>query len=187
MRKKLLVIVSVLIIATLGCEGFRHRTYLKAWYWHIKHGTTVTVGAYVIPVPKDWYVEDQPNGVLLVRLDTDDNSPVRRIKSHAGIMAWSQGPVDDAALKRLMSITEEGLRKQGAAVIVRKSIEITGGTLSCVGGGTTESMGSFDSDPTTWDCRGNKGIVMVVSSTAPDMKDIWDIITHVRIDNPRSN
>jgi hypothetical protein len=46
---------------------------IEAYIWHLRHGNTIEVGQYRVPVPKQWYVEHiSANDMMLIDLNTGD-------------------------------------------------------------------------------------------------------------------
>ncbi len=83
-----LIAVAVLSLVFLRFIPVRR---IEAFYWHVRHGTSVEVGSYRFPVPKQWYVDHySANDVMLVDLDTGDGITVRT----------SSGPSSNAGRQR---------------------------------------------------------------------------------------
>ena len=62
-------------------SAYAHRVRTAAWFWHLRHGTTLSIGNYVVPVPSNWYVESQSGeGQLLVRIDTRRPNTLQVVK-----------------------------------------------------------------------------------------------------------
>lgn len=94
---------------------------IEAFYWHMRHGTSVEVGGYRFPVPKHWYIDHySANDVMLVDLDTGDgitvrtNSPIR-----STLAAWEtmiNRPMRDGRLK----------------ILGRRELQIGGERILCI-------------------------------------------------------
>lgn len=69
-------IAAVLIgcgAAAIILASYIPRYRIEAWFWHVRHGSSIGVARYRIPVPQHWYVSrDSGNDVLLVDLDSGD-------------------------------------------------------------------------------------------------------------------
>src|SRR5689334_3493384 len=111
-RTRVNFIISSAMILLAVVAVYYERIRIGAWVWHLRQGTTTTVGGYVIPAPRNWYVEDLGNGTqLLVRLDTDDQTPTQRVKSHASMLVMLEKPMNSEDINHLLS-AERSLMEQ---------------------------------------------------------------------------
>jgi hypothetical protein len=65
---------------------------IEAYVWHLRHGTTLDVDHYRIPVPKQWYVKDiSENFVMLIDLNTGDGVSVETggLPKRLTLSAWA--------------------------------------------------------------------------------------------------
>jgi hypothetical protein len=94
---------------------------IEAYYWHLRHGTTVTVGNYQFPVPKQWYVYYiSANNVLLVDLDTGD-----------GIMVLTSS-VPRFTLEDWEVLKGRPAPDGNPKVLGRKEFQVGGETIACI-------------------------------------------------------
>jgi len=178
-RLKISATVAVVAIAVVGIIWAR-RVQIETWAWHYRHGMSVAVGSYVIPVPANWFVENLDNGdKMLVRLDTDDKSSTRRLKAHAGILLLLGKPLTARDVDFLKSVEITALRKQGIEVASQRTFSVDGETISCLNT-KSDSTGAYDVEPAHWNCRSPGGLQVIVGSTEPDMKQVWEILSGVR-------
>ena len=95
---------------------------IEAFYWHVRHGTSVNIGSFRFPVPKQWYVAQySPNDVVLIDLDTGDSVMVRTSSgpSRFTLPAW------EALISRPM-------RDGGTKILGRRELQVGGETILCV-------------------------------------------------------
>ncbi len=154
-----------------------------AWFWHVRHGTTTAVGGYIVPVPANWYPQDEGNGTqLLVRLDTDDDAPLKRIKAHSAISIYvSPRAMTDKDLAFVLSREKEATEKRGGQPVSERTINLNGESLSCLGDtGALNTKGIFDLEPIAWTCSSAGGLEIHMQATEPDLRQAWDIVSHVR-------
>jgi hypothetical protein len=109
------------VVLVLLWAGYGYHVYIASWIWHLRHDSVV-VDNHIVLVPKNWYVEDEGSaGQFLVRLDTDDKSPVKRVKAHA-YMSVSQLPRSintNQALRYVVSLEMDAVKKQGVNPILQ--------------------------------------------------------------------
>lgn len=76
-------------------------------------GTALTVGNYVFPVPANWYVENEGNHTfMIIGLDTDDSTPLRKLNWNASILLLPQRPMKAEGLNRLLSVEFDFLKSE---------------------------------------------------------------------------
>jgi len=75
---KISAAIVAFVAGLLLCLSFVPVRRIEAFVWHLRHGTSVEVGGYRFPAPKQWYVESfSPDDVLLVDLKSGDSIGVR--------------------------------------------------------------------------------------------------------------
>lgn len=181
LRAKFIVPVLVLLLA--GFTAYSYRVYISAWAWHVRHGTSTTLGHYVVPIPRNWYLLDDGNGALqLVRLDTDDRSPRKRIKGGSAILVSISGVTTTVEnLKSVLSRQKELMEKNGTGSTLERTLDLTGETLFCLG--DTQSLnrgGIFDLDLVAWHCSSPSGLQVTIEATEPDLDQAWSIVSRIR-------
>src|SRR5467141_1201563 len=106
-------------------SAYAHRVCTAAWFWHLTHGTALSVGNYIVPVPSNWYVESQSGeGQLLVRIDTADPTPYKWLKSHASILLLPEASLRDQDLHRLLSLDTDFLKQHGVEPILQRTFDV---------------------------------------------------------------
>ena len=170
-----LVVVAAIYLA------YDFRAPIEARIWHLRHGTVTTVGNYSVPVPASWYVEDWGDGQqILMNLHTNDQTPLKRMKTHASIVLWPGTPVPIESLNRLTSLNADWLRKRGAEPDLQRTFNLDGDILLCTGGKKLDSGRIPDFEPTGWHCKLPEGLEVLIVATDPDLKQVWDIVSGIR-------
>ena len=112
-----LIVVAVMSLVVLQFIPV-HR--IKAYYWHLRHGSFVAIGGYRFPVPKQWYVNNlSADDVLLVNLNTGDGITVRTNPHRFTLQDWEalvSRPVPDGSIK----------------VLRRKELQVSGEIMVCI-------------------------------------------------------
>ena len=181
MKPRSKLVLSATLVLVIAWTAYHYRLSIKAWGWHLRHGTTIMVNGYVVPVPKNWYVEDQGNGdQLLVRLDTDDRTPYKRLKAHTSILLLREKPVK-GDLDSWMSLERNSLKQRGVESISDRTFNTNGEALTCLGGDQPGGQkGLYDLDPISWRCKSPGGLEIMVNVTEPDLNQAWNILSHIR-------
>src|SRR5574338_78295 len=68
--------VSMLLalLIGVGCVLYAYRYPMAAKIWHWRHGSSVTMGNYEVPVPEHWLITNQ-NSAGLTLMNTSPNFP----------------------------------------------------------------------------------------------------------------
>ncbi len=173
---------TILFVAALVIwVGYSRRILISAWIWHLQHGTSLVVGNYVVPVPKNWYVQDWGSeNQLLVRLDTDERTRLSRLKAHAGVsLAEEPTLTNDQTISSRMSLAMDSLKREGVNPVMQRTFDIGNGRIVCAGGYKPKSPGIYDLDPVAWSCS-THGLELRVVATEPDMEQVWNIVSGIR-------
>ena len=115
-------VLIVVVIMSLVLLRFIPVRRIESFYWHWRHGTSIDVGAYRFPVPKQWYVDYiSADDFLLVDLNTGDTVSVRMSTrvSRSTLSAWEEftiRPTPDGNMKTLG----------------RKELQVSGERILCV-------------------------------------------------------
>jgi len=95
---------------------------IEAYYWHLRDGTSVAIGSYRFPVPKQWYVHYiSDNDVMLVNLNTGDGITVR---TSSGARRFTL-PAWESLISRPML---DGSTK----ILGRKELQVSGEKIVCI-------------------------------------------------------
>jgi hypothetical protein len=174
------VVVMMLVAMAITALLWLNHVRLGAWVWHLRHNT-VSVGGYIVPVPKNWYPQaEDETSYLLARLDTDDTAETKRLKAHAGILIMTANrPLSDNDVNHMAALEASLLEKRGVRNVTTRSVTLGRETLMCVGGDTLGG-GIVDAEPESWRCNASGGLQMSITATQPDMKQVWEIVSGIR-------
>jgi hypothetical protein len=119
---KISAVLVAALITSLVLMSFIPVRRIEAFYWHWRHGTSIDVGSYRFPVPKQWYVTDlSTDDFLLVDLDNGDSISVR--------MSPRPGRFTLAAWEALIT---RPMLDGNTKILGRKELQISGETILCV-------------------------------------------------------
>jgi len=171
-------LLAVVLIAGLWA-AHHHWIRVRSFAWHLRHGQSLELGEYIFPLPWNWYAQDTGNGKqVLGRLDTDDRTPRKRMKAHASIVLLPTQKNQDVDLQ--LSKQAGILKKGGIETILQQNVNVDGDVISCIGGHKFHSYGLYDIDPVTWYCKSFGGLDLTLTATEVDLKQAWDIVSHVQ-------
>jgi hypothetical protein len=96
---------------------------IEAHIWHLRHGNTIDVGQYRVPVPMEWYVEPRiSDGVMLIDLNTGDSTFVQTSGLPKGrtLSSWADFVSRASAISATMKTTRQ------------RNFNINGETFLCI-------------------------------------------------------
>jgi len=183
------VVVAVATLAAIFALGFAYyfvfvNRYprIESWWWHLRHGGSETVFGYVIPVPKDWWVQDtSDNWQFLVGLENHAGLRGGKIVSPPSISLMRERPEHDVA--HWTSTMAEIAQKNEHVTPSLRRIDIGEEKLYCYGRPQTFLP---ELDAVMWNCRADALGIMITASEA-DMPKIWDIVSGIRKKAPMEN
>lgn len=88
------IAAGIIIIgaAVLALPSYIPRARIANFVWHLRHGNTMDLLGYRIPVPRDWYVINQSHDDLgLVNVNSGDTVMVlpNKFPTHLPLSAWA--------------------------------------------------------------------------------------------------
>lgn len=107
---------------TKSAAAHRIEVRIKAYIWHLRHGNTIDVGQYRVPVPKQWYVEHLSDTVMLIDLNTGDGIFVdpRGLPKGRSLSSWADLVGRASATSATMQTTRQ------------RNFNISGETFLCI-------------------------------------------------------
>ena len=112
-----LIVAAVVFLVVLQFVPV-HR--IEAYYWHLRHGSSVAIGSYRFPVPKQWYVNYiSADDVLLVNLNTGDGITVRTNPHRFTLQNWE-------------ALVSRSMPDGSTRVLRRKELQVSGETMVCI-------------------------------------------------------
>jgi hypothetical protein len=115
------VLIVIAVISSFVLQFIPVRR-IEAYYWHLRHGTSMTIGGYRFPVPKHWYVDSiSASDVLLVNLNTGDS-----------IMVLTSSGPHRIALAAWEALTSRPIANASTSVLGRKEFQVSGETIVCI-------------------------------------------------------
>ena len=115
------IILALAILAMAIYGGDRYRYPIKAIVWHVRHGDSTTVGAYRIPVPRYWFVEQ----------DSFGDAQLMNSRTGEGILAKSR-PWPLTMNLDLWVGLETRLKDPKFVTLVRRDLRVGGEPLVCL-------------------------------------------------------
>jgi hypothetical protein len=125
--RRLRTLLAAVVLCIAACWiGYRWRFAISAKLWHWRHGNSVQITGYIIPVPQDWRVV----------LDKHNSLVVSHIRGAATVSFDKSSPAyltSSEKLENWESLTKESFQRTGVEPSAR-SLRIGGDPAVCVTG-----------------------------------------------------
>jgi len=119
--------------------GYMHRIQMGVWIWQLRHHGTLKIGAYVVPVSKNWYVDERKSEEsFLVWVSPRHTSPPHiPVPTTITLSIVNQNPID---LDEWISFETSGVQADSRRVL-RRDFSFDNERLTCVGGSWAQVLG----------------------------------------------
>jgi hypothetical protein len=131
MKSGAALVLATLFFVALSYVAFVKRDRLVAKLWHLRHGNSLIVSGYQVPVPNGWLVTNQTDlDVELVATGTDERGPI-----FAHILVSTNRPRSyrprDLTYWRLSQ--EQFLKGKAFKNIEERTLHFDGESVVCIG------------------------------------------------------
>ena len=125
MKKKIILLLSCIVMAALAYFAYTKRLQIAAKAWHWRHGNTVLVNGYQVPVPEGWFVTNQ----------TEEDLDVDLVATGGRVLVMSNRPRSSRPrdLSYWKLNREQSLEGKGFKDINERTLHFDGETVVCVG------------------------------------------------------
>lgn len=171
------IVVGVIVLCAWVIS--QEHIQIAARIWQVRHRGLMTFAGYSIPVPANWYVQDDESHVQLLRLDSAHGPADHSWHPHATITFTDEEPLRD--IDKWMSLVISSFKSQGADPAFRRLVSADGEEFSCAGGDILpKPPGSDDPAPVSWHCRSTGHLEILLTGSQVDMSQSWSILSRIR-------
>jgi hypothetical protein len=183
LKRNLIQVLLVFAIVLAAWVGYGEHVRITAWVWHVRHGGVLRFGDYLVPVPANWYVNDDGSGgQVLIRLDQAKELSNDTPHIPATISLLEDSPLKD--LNYWESFLTSVYEKRGTDPVLHREIDLEGETFKCVGGNALPAS-EVKKFPipigVSWDCRSSGSMEILIRGQEDDLSQAWGIVSHIRI------
>jgi hypothetical protein len=166
MRSTVIALVLGAIFVILAFPVYSRRFQIEAKVWHWRHGYTINVGDYVVPVPGGWLIMvEDPDHQYLLMFDTYVKSE-KRIPLTANSVNVSYYP-RQANLKSWEGLTRQGLSSNGLREVEEFELSTADENLICLGGHELRDVLHLpDATVVSFQCRSSQLELMFLGTRA---------------------
>ena len=168
-----------IVVSIVGYFAFRMRFRMEAKVWHWRHGYSLNVGLYQVPVPDGWLVQnyDTPNMFMLVNTHlTKTSDPF----SSVSIVNVSLVPSPPRDLDAWASLTRQSFERQGLNDFKEQSIPAGDETIACLGGQVLRAMIRVPSmAAVSMECRSSGRLSVGFSGPESALPEFYKIVSEI--------
>lgn len=178
-KTQITVLAAGVIISCIWVISQEH-IQIAASIWQIRHRGLMTFAGYSIPVPTNWYVQqDKPDLQLLIKLASSRGPTDQRWHPRATITLTDEPPLRD--IDKWTSLVASSFKSQGTDPTLRRLVSADGEIFTCVGGDILpKPLRSGDPTPVAWRCRSGGHLEILLTGSQQDMSQSWDILSRIR-------
>jgi hypothetical protein len=127
---KIAGIMVVVLASVMVCLSLLPVYRIEAWAWHLRHGNSIQVGQFQVPVPHEWKVERFDSGDVLL-INTKGG------KSYWATITLSKEVQRNVSVADLEKFQRRTLESIGMHITDVRNLRINGASGFCLDGETT--------------------------------------------------
>jgi len=188
MKSRLLLILTVLFILGAGYVAYAKRYQLAAKLWHWRHGHTIRIGNYEVPVPEHWLITDR-DYVAFTLMNTASTFP-RDAKFHTvggiTIFPFRKRAIGNEGLDFWLSLKRQWLQREGVKSLEEKKLSISDTVIVCLGGSELkdaierDQLHRFDTDIVSLECESTDGLSILFVGEPSDLQPFYAFVSQIR-------
>jgi hypothetical protein len=181
----LLILTLVLTVSFAGYFGYQRRFQLLVKVWHWRHGYSVRLGNYDVPVPKSWAVTHQSEqSVDLIGTTGQTYGKQLPRVSIVTVNLVSRPPMSASELEGGRLKMRQFLESKGVKDIEEHSWNIDGEGAFCIGGAEySDVQHSPSTEKIGLDCSSTGSIYLRFLGWRADLQDFYSIVSQIRKHN----
>ena len=179
LKKLAVIIIAFGILSFCIYFVYRERFQIASRIWQIRHRGLMSFAGYSIPVPSNWYVQNEDGeSVGMLRFDYSPLPTDAGIHPRAKITFMNEPPIVD--IEKWTSLASAPFKKIDAEPAKRSIITADGETFSCVGGNMPPPPVESFPRMVGWSCRSSGNLEILFTGTEADINESWDILSRIR-------
>jgi|SRR6266850_362520 len=188
MKSRLLIAFTALVIIAAGYIAYAKRYQLAAKLWHWRHGYSVKMGNYEVPVPEHWLIADQ-NFVAFTLMNTSPTLP-KDAQFHTtaviDIFPFRTRAIGPEGLNFWLSLRRQWLEREGVKSLEEKQFNVNGAAIVCIGGSRLRDaivrgkLPDFDTDIVSLECKSVDGLYILFVGEPSDLEPFYSFVSQIR-------
>jgi hypothetical protein len=181
------VAILFLLVFMLGYLAYAKRYQLAAKFWHWRHGNSMAMGNYEVPVPEHWFISDQ-DYVAFTMMNTEPNLP-RDNKPHTTAMItvfpFRQRAIGPNGLAFWLSLERQRLAREQVESIQEETLKFGDESVTCIGGRELNAILSgnpnhLETDIISRNCMSQRGLNILFLGEPSDLQSFNAFVSQIR-------
>ena len=187
MKYRFLPVLVALFIIAIGYAAYTKRYQFEAKAWHWRHGYSVTMGDYVVPVPEHWFISDQ-NYVAFTMMNAAPNLP-RDHKFHTTavvtVFPFRQRAIAPDGLALWLSLQRQRLARDEVESVEEKTLNFADESILCIGGRELNAIlrgnpNHLETDIISRNCMSQRGLNILFVGEPSDLQSFNALVSQIR-------
>ncbi len=181
------VAILFLLVFMLGYLAYAKRYQMAAKFWHWRHGNSMAMGNYEVPVPEHWFITDQ-NCVAFTMMNTAPNLP-RDHKFHTTavitVSPFRQRAIGPDGLAFWLSLQRQRLASEEVESVEEKILNFGDESITCIGGRELNAIlrgnpRHLETDIISRDCMSQRGLNILFVGEPSDLPSFNAFVSQIR-------
>jgi len=181
------VAILFLLVFMLGYLAYAKRYRLAAKFWHWRHGNSVAMGNYEVPVPEHWFITDQ-NYVAFTMMNTAPNLP-RDHKFHTTavitVFPFRQRAIGPDGLAFWLLLQRQRLAREEVESVEIETLNLGDESITCIGGRELNAIlrgnpRHLETDIISRDCMSQRGLNILFVGEPSDLSSFNAFVSQIR-------
>jgi hypothetical protein len=188
MKFRFLLALTVLFVIAVGYAAYAKRYQLAAKLWHWRHGYSVTMGNYEVPVPGHWLITNQADGDFTL-MNTAPTLP-KDAKFHTTtvitIFPLRIRAIGNDGLNSWLSLKRQWLEREGVKSLEERKLNLSDAAIVCIGGSELkdailrDKLRAFDTDIISLECRSTDDLSILFVGEPSDLQPFYAFVSQIR-------
>jgi hypothetical protein len=181
------VAILFLLVFMFGYLAYAKRYQLAAKFWHWRHGNSMTMGNYEVPVPEHWFIYDQ-NYVALTMMNSAPILP-RDHKFHTAtvvtVFPFRHRVIGPNGLAFWLSLERQRLAREKVESVEETTLKFGDESITCIGGRELNAIlrGSpnhLETDIVSRNCMSERGLNILFVGEPSDLQSFNTLVSQIR-------
>jgi hypothetical protein len=181
------VTILFLLVFTLGYLAYAKRYQLGAKFWHWRHGDSMRMGDYEVPVPEHWLITDH-NYVAFTLINTasiEPKDPKFHTTAVISIFPFRNREIGSEGLNFWLSLKRQWLEREGVKSLEEKKLNVSDAATICIGGSelrdaiVRDNLHGFDTDIVSLECRSTDGLSILFVGEPSDLQPFYSFVSQI--------
>jgi len=181
------VAMLFVLVFMFGYLAYAKRYQLTAKFWHWRHGNSMTLGNYEVPVPQHWFIYDQ-DYTAVTMMNAAPSLP-RDNKFHTTasitVFPFRQRSIGPNGLAFWLSFERQRLAREGVESVQEETLKFADESITCIGGRELNAIlrdnpNHLETDIVSRNCMSERGLNILFVGEPSDLPPFNALVSQIR-------